>query len=144
MQACKTNGRKHFEHLAFYPLTICINREREFLALCFAYHPFITYIFSVTQTKHIHQIICLVHLWCELLACSVCLTRVTRESFPEFVHIERCCSFGWLARFCFCSRCALFCLFARSICFDRLCRPRDLWYVSSFHCYSLVCVFVCV
>lgn len=92
----------------FYPLgSICLSIK--FLTLCFKYEPFISKLspkfWSVTgkaHLRHIHQIICSVHLWCESLACLVCLTRVTGESSSVASQLAEASSgvVAFLALFC--------------------------------------------
>lgn len=59
LQACRRQiQRKHFEHLAFYPLTICINRENErFLCILFRipsiYHLYIFFFWLHGQSTYI-------------------------------------------------------------------------------------------
>lgn len=150
LQACRRQiQRKHFEHLAFYPLTICINRENERF-LCFVFRiPSIyhLYIFLVARTKHIHHIICSQFI-CGVRffrACSVCLTRVTRESFLK--HIEECCSFLRAcvrsSYLCLCSHVGLFVSTAQtqfahkiSVCLHYIDAQFDIirsWHLNTFN-----------
>lgn len=96
-----------FIHLQF----VSIGRMRDFFVFCFAYHPFITYIyifFGCTDKAHTsHYLLIGVRFF---RACSVCLTRVTRESFLK--HTEECCSFlracARSSSLCLCSHFGLF------------------------------------